>query len=186
MFQRLLPHVVRLPFVAILLAVFACVGSLPAHAATPQATVQTAWRLLDYVAVDYGGAVRDGRVISDSEFAEMREFTATAERQLQSLPPTGARASLLTEAQALRAAVDARAPAADVTVRARRLGADLLRAYPVPLAPSAPPDIARGAALYAQNCASCHGVAGRGDGAAAAALNPKPVNFTDRTRARER
>jgi cytochrome c553 len=28
-------------------------------------------------------------------------------------------------------------------------------------------------------CAPCHGPAGRGDGPAAAALNPKPRNFTD-------
>lgn len=30
-------------------------------------------------------------------------------------------------------------------------------------------------------CGPCHGPAGRGDGAAAAALNPKPRNFTDGT-----
>ena len=30
-------------------------------------------------------------------------------------------------------------------------------------------------------CVPCHGPAGKGDGAAAAALNPKPRNFTDGT-----
>jgi caa(3)-type oxidase subunit IV len=39
--------------------------------------------------------------------------------------------------------------------------------------------LARGKTLYAQNCASCHGVDGGGDGAAGAALNPKPHNFKD-------
>ncbi len=34
------------------------------------------------------------------------------------------------------------------------------------------------ATTYAQKCAMCHGKAGAGDGAAAAALNPKPPNFT--------
>lgn len=34
------------------------------------------------------------------------------------------------------------------------------------------------AATYAQKCAMCHGKAGAGDGAAAAALNPKPPDFT--------
>lgn len=42
-----------------------------------QSAVQTTWRLLDYVAVDYPGAVQNGRVVSASEFAEMREFTTT-------------------------------------------------------------------------------------------------------------
>jgi len=38
--------------------------------------------------------------------------------------------------------------------------------------------VAHGKELYALNCASCHGAGGAGDGAAAAALNPKPRNFT--------
>jgi high-affinity iron transporter len=33
----------------------------------------------------------------------------------------------------------------------------------------------RGAALYAPNCASCHGDGGMGDGPAGAALNPAPA-----------
>ncbi len=37
---------------------------------------------------------------------------------------------------------------------------------------------ARGGELYAQQCALCHGAAGKGDGVAAAALNPKPRDFT--------
>ena len=30
------------------------------------------------------------------------------------------------------------------------------------------------------NCASCHGASGKGDGAAAAALNPKPADWTSK------
>ena len=40
----------------------------------------------------------------------------------------------------------------------------------------------KGKALYAQQCASCHGTSGKGDGPAAGALNPKPTNFTDKAR----
>ncbi len=39
--------------------------------------------------------------------------------------------------------------------------------------------IARGKSAFAINCASCHGTSGHGDGPAAAALNPKPRNFTE-------
>jgi caa(3)-type oxidase subunit IV len=35
------------------------------------------------------------------------------------------------------------------------------------------------AATFASTCTTCHGVAGGGDGPAAAALNPKPANFSD-------
>lgn len=41
-----------------------------------------------------------------------------------------------------------------------------------------PQSVAAGKALFAQNCATCHGAAGKGDGPAAVALNPKPANFT--------
>jgi mono/diheme cytochrome c family protein len=36
----------------------------------------------------------------------------------------------------------------------------------------------KGQQVFAQQCASCHGAAGHGDGPAAGALNPKPRNFT--------
>src|SRR5690606_27797 len=45
---------------------------------------------------------------------------------------------------------------------------------------------ARGQALYAQLCASCHGPTGAGDGPASAGLDPPPIDFTDRERADER
>lgn len=38
--------------------------------------------------------------------------------------------------------------------------------------------VAKGKMLYAINCASCHGPAGKGDGDRAAELNPRPRNYT--------
>jgi copper transport protein len=38
--------------------------------------------------------------------------------------------------------------------------------------------VADGAALYAQNCARCHGTAGHGDGPLAAGLHPRPYDLT--------
>ena len=37
---------------------------------------------------------------------------------------------------------------------------------------------AKGKDLYTKHCAGCHGPAGKGDGPAAAALNPKPTDLT--------
>lgn len=42
-----------------------------------------------------------------------------------------------------------------------------------------------GTSLFATYCASCHGAAGRGDGLAAAALNPLPRDLTSRAIQRE-
>ncbi|RME25919.1 MAG: cytochrome c [Deltaproteobacteria bacterium] len=39
-------------------------------------------------------------------------------------------------------------------------------------------DVQAGEALYMANCMACHGAAGDGKGPAAAALNPKPADFT--------
>ncbi len=43
-------------------------------------------------------------------------------------------------------------------------------------AAAVPPEAAQ---TFEQRCASCHGADGTGSGAAAAAMNPKPRNFTD-------
>jgi mono/diheme cytochrome c family protein len=43
---------------------------------------------------------------------------------------------------------------------------------------STPEQVAAGKSLFSVNCASCHGTAGKGDGPAASALNPKPRDFT--------
>lgn len=39
------------------------------------------------------------------------------------------------------------------------------------------PALQKGKEQFANNCASCHGETGLGDGVAAASLNPKPRNF---------
>ncbi|GIZ53896.1 cystathionine gamma-synthase [Noviherbaspirillum aridicola] len=144
------------------------------------------WQLLDYMAVDYGGAVADGKVIDADEYAEMQEFAQTAERQLGELPDKAEKAGLLQLAAALKSKVEAKAGTADVAEQANRLAAGLLAAYPVPTKPAKTPDLKLGARLYQAQCASCHGAEGRGDGPAAAGMNPPPIAFTDRARARER
>ncbi|MFZ9594928.1 MAG: c-type cytochrome [Bdellovibrionia bacterium] len=46
---------------------------------------------------------------------------------------------------------------------------------------STPELVARGKELFAQQCVACHGAEGRGNGPAAAALNPPPRNFHEAT-----
>lgn len=148
--------------------------------------VETTWRLLDYIAVDYAGAVSRGTVASASEYAEQKEFAATVAAKLAALPPKPEREALAREAVRLQHAIDDKADAEEVAVIARGLAAALLAAYPVPLAPNKAPDFARGAALFTQNCAACHGEAGDGHGPDAARLDTPPIAFTDAERARQR
>jgi high-affinity iron transporter len=142
--------------------------------------------MLDYLATDYAGAVKDGAVISSSEYSEMREFSRTARSRIQALPSTTASAALLAGADALIAEIDAKAPPADVSRSAHALADALLQAYPIETGPRRAPDLAQGAALYEQQCAACHGSAGKGDGPVGVRLSPPPVNFTARARADQR
>ena len=157
-----------------------------AHAQASADDVQTAWRLLDYVAVDYGGAVVSGKVLSASEYAEQKEFAQTVSTKLQALPDNPAKADLLAGVGRLKQAIDDKKDPSQVADMSRSLAASLLAAYPVPLAPDTAPSFARGATLFEQNCAACHGASGDGHGPAAVALATPPIAFTDLERARQR
>ncbi|HWH18419.1 MAG TPA: FTR1 family protein [Allosphingosinicella sp.] len=170
----------------LLFALLLLFSASPAAAQPSKADVQTTWRLLDYIAVDYAGAVSNGRVISELEYNEMLEFSASVEEQLSALPAGHVRTALLARSAELKAAIAGKAPPARVDRLARSLASDLLKAYPVPLAPAKAPDLSRGAALYAENCASCHGAAGDAKTPLAAGMDPPPIAFTDRERAQER
>lgn len=173
----------------VLIALIAATAWRPVSASAAEVSApsaQVAWRLLDYLAVDYSGAVADGQVVSASEYAEMKEFSGSVRQRLAALPPTPAQPKLLSEADDLVAAISRKAPPSEVADRAHTLGAELLAAYPTPLAPVKAPDLARGGALYAQQCSGCHGGSGQGDGPNAKGLDPKPVAFADAKRARLR
>jgi mono/diheme cytochrome c family protein len=49
-----------------------------------------------------------------------------------------------------------------------------------PPKPAAKMDMAAAKEMYGTRCAACHGPEGKGDGAGAAALNPKPRNYHDK------
>ena len=57
----------------ILFATLAWVAAaLPASAAEPgQANPRQAWQMLDYIAVDYAGAVQHGRIVAPGEYARL-------------------------------------------------------------------------------------------------------------------
>ena len=171
-----------LPFFALLAAL-----AIPDAARAQQpGEVQTTWRLLDYIAVDYAGAVSGGKVISEGEYKEMIEFGSSVSKRLAALPAGAERERLVAGARTLNESIAARAEPAEIDRQARALADALLKAFPVPLAPPSVPDPARGAALYAENCASCHGAKGDAQAPLAKGMDPPPIAFTDRMRANER
>lgn len=84
---------------AALLLMSGLVASVAAQ--TDSQTAAVAWRLLDYLSVDYGGIVADnGHVVSQSEYAEMVEFAQQARDRLTALPITPRRPSLFARSRA--------------------------------------------------------------------------------------
>jgi high-affinity iron transporter len=170
----------------LLLACLCSAGVAYAQPADQQAGAKQLWQLIDYVAVDYGGAVDKGAVLSEGEYAEMLDFTDNAGKQVAALPAHAGKAGVMAAVAELRAGVVRKADAAEVKRLAHRANELLIAAYPIPVAPKSLPNLAHGAALYKAQCASCHGATGGGDGALAATLDPKPIAFSDPERARSR
>ena len=160
----------------------------PVHAAVSgeEAKAKQVWQMFDYVAIDYGGAVSNGAVLNASEYAEMQEFAAVAERQLDELTRRDATGVLQTQAADLRNAIANKADPAAVALLAHSLASGVLKAYPFAIAPTAAPDLRRGAQLFQSQCVTCHGPLGHGDGPLAASLDPLPTALSEHSRARER
>lgn len=155
--------------------------SNPTLAEAP-AEATKALHLLDYIGADYPPTVRDGKVVDDGEYREQQEFSGVLAELVKGLPAHAERGALEQGVQGLREAIDQRQDGAAVARQARQLGARLAVAYEVSQAPVITPDPARGAALYAQNCAICHGDTGLGDGPAGIGLEPAPANLRDTRR----
>ena len=122
---------------------------------------------------EYGKAVdAKGRLISAQEFGETTDFLADARRAAERLSggnAAAARAMLDT----ISAAVAAKRPPA-VLDSLQMHFSDILGNEAKLELPRGPLDLADGHRIYQQSCASCHGVAGLGDGPASAALSHKP------------
>ena len=138
--------------------------------------------LLDYIAVDYDGAVADGKVKNAEEYKEMTEFAGTVVETIAKLPAVPGKEKLEAGAKALVARIEAKAAPDEVAGLAQQLRQGVVTAYKVAIGPRRAPDLARGTALFAEHCASCHGATGLGDGIAARGLDPAPTNFHERER----
>src|SRR5688572_27966888 len=154
-------------------ALFVGMATTAAAQTDDASSAQLAAHMLDYVSVDYPQFVKDGKVLDQAEYQEQLEFESRVSELIGKLPGHPARASLQSQAQTLKARIEARAPGEDVTRIANDLRHRLIDAYQLVVAPKRAPDL-RAAALYEHNCAGCHGAEGRGDGPAAKGLDPVP------------
>ena len=131
------------------------------------------------VGVPGGGAA--GRVTAPEEVDEARQFIEQARFDVPFLP-RAARAAADSGLQRLLALFAATA-AADAVDRVADAVADRIARSaggPIVPLPTRAPSPARGAQVYREQCANCHGDQGRGDGPKAATVKgPPPADLTD-------
>ncbi len=135
-----------------------------------------AQRLSSIVGVAVGeyakGVDEHGKLISAEEHSEATGFLRDASEVAGRLP--GKRAEVARAVlDTLIVAADADRPPHEIAAIYRRFAAALGSEGALEL-PAGGIDITAGATLYEQNCATCHGAAGRGDGPAAKGLSTVP------------
>lgn len=180
------------PFALLALGLALWIMAPPRPAAAQEAaadadTGPTIVHLLDYVAVDYPPTVKDGQVVDEAEYQEQVEFVGQVAQLLQRMPAVPERERLVQQTAQLKARIDAKAPAEEVSRAADALRWDVVKVYRLAVAPKRAPDLRVAAGIYEAQCAACHGAQGRGDGPAATpAMDPAPANFHDAERMRSR
>lgn len=135
--------------------------------------------LLDYLAKDYAGAVKDGKVVSESEFAEQVEFAETVSKNSNNINLFKANPAFIAQVEQLATMIKSKGPSSEVTNLARKLQQQAIDLAGIEAAPRAWPDLQKGAKLFQTQCTACHGTTGQGDGLAGINLVPKPANFHD-------
>ncbi len=145
--------------------------------------VQRIATTVQLAAQEYRIGVSGGRVISPAEVEEANLFLAEARRTAERLPPESS-TSTIGAIDQLIAMVGRTADPDSVAIGARVVTVDLAERYRVDIdqVPSTTPMLARGAQVYQQNCASCHGLTGSGDGPAGLGLVPPPSALRDGAR----
>ena len=143
-------------------------------------------QLIDYVGVDYAEAVHNEEVINKAEYAEMQDFAAGIAQQLSDLPESAEKQTLITQSAQLSLWINQKQSADKVRQLSSSMHQTIIKTYQVSVVPRSQPDLGRAKVLYAEHCASCHGVTGAGDGIASAGMEPPPINFRDIDRYKHR
>lgn len=157
--------------------IFILSGKLTAQEQNPEA--RSLIHLLDYIAQDYNSAIRDGKIVNESEFEEIKSFTRTAEELARTLKFEAPQDSLFFSngIQNLSEIVLAKKEHDQVKSIASSLKKVVLQTTGLPVAPSTWPDLSKGRRLYEDSCLSCHGINGEGNGPLSRGLDPRPTNF---------
>lgn len=136
---------------------------------------------------EYSIAVKDKKIVSNDEYNEAILFLEQTQKSLLNLSSmsSGFDQSAFEKAKNNINLIDTQIKAKEdpklileqvklTDQSLENLAKVSLKEFPLKI-----PSLNNGRKIYEQNCATCHGVKGLGDGPSAATLNPKPVKFHD-------
>lgn len=132
--------------------------------------------LLQYLATDYDRAVQNGQIVDSLEYGEMQRFAGEALKIYQST--TGIQQQTLIRLRQLERLIAVRAAVPQIRKICDEATAILVAEKNLSVFPQNTPNLVYGRDLFQENCVSCHGTLGAGDGPSADTLNPKPRDFT--------
>jgi len=158
-------------------AVVWLIGISAGVAGAQDPTVQRIASMVAVAVVEYGNGVDPrGRLFAPGEYKEALDFLTEARSDAARLPSRLQPAVGLLDS--IIQAAKRQAPPATLAAFERQFAQSLGSDAAVDL-PRAPLNPGEGQKLFAANCASCHGMTGRGDGPMSAKLNPKPPALAD-------
>lgn len=146
--------------------------------------IQQAIQLVEYVGVDYSSAVSDYKVIDKEEYNEMLEFSQIALDKIEK--NLAENKMMINLAISLVEAVNNKQEVDLINVISTDLKRKLTALTTTILLPNSLSNKNEVTNLYKENCSQCHGESGLGDGISAVQLDPKPTNFQDGYRAKNR
>ena len=142
---------------------------------------QLAVHLLSYLAQDYSEAVSNGKIISKEEYQEQVDFSNEV---LRIAKENKYNHILSTSILNLSKSISNKDKVESVSSLANKIKSDILKQYNLLTYPESAINLNKAAKLYQNNCMSCHGQNGLGDGEDGKGLEPSPTNFHDLERMR--
>jgi len=140
--------------------------------------------VIDYIDSDYKNAVQAGKILNASEYQEQLEFSKRVMELFQQLKQVDKsdKAGIQNDLKILVNQVEGKADPKAVSGTAAVIEKKIRDTYNIIPHPRQLPSFEAGKKIFAENCASCHGETGKGDGLSRTTMNPKqppPANFTD-------
>ena len=140
---------------------------------------------LRYMGTDYPNGVANGRIKDKEEYEEMPGFCASALKYYHEnvnlwVPEDTLKIGGLI--YRLDSLIHAFAPVGAVQVAADAAIVEVIRASGLMVSPTKYPNLLNGKAVFAANCAKCHGDKGFGDGKEGLKLDPRPRNLHEEPR----